>query len=82
MKKYSSSGGASNPDFKYKVNVSDTTTAMIDWCDAYPIEGEGYFQRYYIKWVQGSEAGYYPEATFQFEVAETAVLFKLTFGGK
>jgi len=81
MNKYFSSGGASNPDFKYKVKVGKVTSDMMEWCDAYPVEGEGYFQRYYIKWVQSSDSGYYPEATFQFEISEAAVLFKLTFGG-
>lgn len=80
MNKYVSTGGASNPNFRYKINVGNTTTEMCDWCDAFPVEGEGYFQRYYIQWMQGSTAGSYSEATFQFEVAEPAVLFKLKVG--
>ena len=82
MNKFYSGGGRSNPDFIHKVRVADATSAMIEWCDAYPVEGEGYFQRYYIKWEPSTPAGSYASATFQFEIAEAAVLFKLTFGGK
>ncbi len=75
-------GGRSNPDFRFKVRVkrSQDITGMMQWCDDYPVNGEGYFQRYYIDWRDGSDDWLSDKVTFQFEWEEPAIMFALKFG--
>jgi hypothetical protein len=75
MRKYYSEGGWSNPDFRYKVKVQYPLTDMIDWCEDYPISGDGSFERYYIQFANG-DSNY---VTFQFEQERPAILFTLKF---
>lgn len=78
MEKFYGGGGRSNPDFRYKVRVK-RQDGMLEWCDAYPVSGTGYFQRYYVDW-QDKGKWDTPYATFQFEWEEPAIMFALKFG--
>jgi hypothetical protein len=75
MKKYWSEGGRSNPDFRYKVEVSYPLTGMIDWCENYPISSNGSFELYYIQF-SGRDSN---TAIFQFEQEAPAIMFTLMF---
>lgn len=78
MELFYGGGGRSNPDFRHKVKVRKQD-GMMEWCNAYPVTGSGYFQRYYVDWrVDGSYDTEY--AIFQFEWEEPAIMFALKFG--
>ena len=79
MKKFYSSGGRSNPDFRYKVQVKKPFNGMMEWCDNYPTGDHGYFKRYYIDWRDKNGDFDNNYATFQFEWEEAAIMFKLKF---
>lgn len=76
MERYHSYGGKSNPDFRYRVRVSDVTDQMLNWCSVYPSAGS--FERYYVEWSRGDQDRAYN--VFQFETERPAILFKLKFG--
>jgi len=83
MRLFNGGGGRSNPDFRYKIRVKRMISdlgSMMDWCDQYPVTGEGHFERYYVNFrdENGSFDGEY--TTFQFEREEPALMFALTFG--
>lgn len=78
MEHFYGGGGAQNPNFRYKVRVKKQD-GMLEWCDAYPVSGSGYFQRYYVDWKDYGEWDT-QYATFQFEWEEPAILFALKFG--
>lgn len=80
MELFYGGGGRSNPDFRYKVRVKKPVDGMMEWCDNYPVTGEGYFQRYYIDWRAGSDNWDSDYAIFQFEWEEPAIMFALKFG--
>jgi len=74
MEKFYSSGGCSNPDFRYKVRINcGDVSKMEEWCDDYPVQGQDDFQRYYIEWKN------FPNVIFQFEREVPAIMFKLKF---
>ena len=74
MEKFYSSGGCSNPDFRYKVRINrGDVSEMEEWCDDYPVQGPNDFQRYYIEWKN------FPNVIFQFECEAPAIMFKLKF---
>jgi hypothetical protein len=78
MELFYGGGGASNPNFRFKVRTK-IRDGMMEWCDDYPVTGQGYFQRYYIDWKDNGvyDSGY---VTFQFEWEEPAIMFALKFG--
>ena len=80
MKKFYGGGGRQNPDFRYKVRVKKPFIGMMEWCDKYPVTGQGDFQRYYIDWRENSGDFDSDYATFQFEWEEPAIMFALKFG--
>lgn len=75
MEQYYSYGGASNPDFYYKVNIASdaNVSAAFGWCHRYESRG-----RYYVQWPGLWNNAEYTQ--FQFEYEETAILFALKFG--
>lgn len=81
MQRYFSSGGLRNPDFRYKIKVTSVQTdhmAAISWCDNYPTKSpDGYFERYYVDWGDGSSESKF--VIFQFEQEEPAIMFALKF---
>jgi hypothetical protein len=83
MERYFSYGGKSNPEFRYRVRIKETTDQMMHWCSVYPANGS--FERYYIEWHPGPQGKTSPNdsvcgAVFQFETERPALLFKLKFG--
>ena len=79
MEKFYGGGGRSNPDFRYKVRVKKPFDGMMEWCDEYPVDGHGYFQRYYVDFRAGTETFSDTHAVFQFEWEEPAIMFALKF---
>lgn len=80
MRMFNGGGGRSNPDFLYKVRAKKPWTGMMEWCDEYPVTGEGNFERYYVDFRdngRGWDTGY---AVFQFEREKPAIMFALKFG--
>lgn len=78
MEEYYSWGGASNPEFYYKVNVNTLKTEMYHWCKNYTSDkGVG---RFYIA-IKGANLAN-KTAEFQFETEEPAIMFALMFGDK
>jgi hypothetical protein len=73
MKRYHSEGGMSNPNFRHKVKVKDSTDAMFNWCSTNISEASD-FDRYYVQWLQGGGT------IFQFENERPALVFALKFG--
>ena len=77
MEKFYGGGGRSNPDFRYKVRVRhQQCIGAYEWCEAYPVTGTGYFQRWYLD-TREFDQGY---LTYQFEWEEPAIMFALKFG--
>jgi len=77
MEHFYGGGGRSNPDFRYKVRLHrDACEGAYDWCEAYPVKGTGYFQRWYLD-TREYDNGF---VTYQFEWEEPAIMFALKFG--
>lgn len=76
MELFYGGGGRSNPDFQYKVRVKRPCEGAFEWCDAYPVRGSGYFQRFYVDYREYDQ-GY---ITFQFEWEEPYLTFILKYG--
>lgn len=83
MEKYYSWGGASDPNFQYKVYVKVCTPEMMNWCNMYNVLENDPFCRYYVSWKHISwHSNARPEIEFQFEQEKPAVLFALEFAGR
>lgn len=79
MRKFNGGGGRSNPDFVYKIRAKKQD-GMLEWCDEYPVTGEGNFERYYVDWHDGGRGWDTGYAVFQFEREPPALMFALKFG--
>ena len=76
MELFYGGGGRSNPDFRFKVRVKCPCEGSYEWCEAYPVTGKGYFQRFYVDYKE-YDKGY---ITYKFEWEEPAIMFALKFG--
>jgi hypothetical protein len=77
MERFYGGGGRSNPDFIHKVRLRrDASEGAYEWCESYPVTGNGYFQRWYLD-TKEYDQGY---VTYQFEWEEPAIMFTLKFG--
>jgi hypothetical protein len=76
MEHFYGGGGRSNPDFRYKVRVKLPCDGAYEWCEAYPVKGTGYFQRWYLD-TKEYDQGY---VTYQFEWEEPYLTFILKYG--
>jgi hypothetical protein len=72
MKQYYSFGGSSDPNFRYRVEVREVTSAMLAWCIEYPATDPD-FERYYYSY---NDRGI---PVFQFETEKPAIIFRLKF---
>lgn len=79
MEKFYSGGGNNSPRFPYRIKVDRCTTEMYEWCEAYPVPGSGFFQRFHVEWGSSNDKDY---DVVQFEWEEPALMFALKFGVK
>jgi len=79
MRMFNGGGGRSNPAFPHQVRVKKKD-GMLEWCDEYPVTGEGNFERYYVDFYDGGRGWDTGYAVFQFEREAPAIMFALKFG--
>lgn len=79
MEKFYSGGGNNSPSFPYRIKVDEFTGEMYAWCEAYPVTGSGFFQRWHVEWSTFANRDY---DVVQFEWEQPAIMFALKFGVK
>jgi hypothetical protein len=79
MEYFWSDGGNNKPYFPHRVKVPKCTEEMFMWCEFFDDEGK-YFRRFHVEWNTVHPGREYD--IVQFEWADAALMFKLTWGGQ
>lgn len=79
MEYFYSGGGNNRPYFSHRIKVPKCTEEMYLWCEFFDDEDK-HFRRWHVEWKEIHRPRDYD--IVQFEWADAALMFKLTWGGE